>query len=132
MWIMPWRDMPYYFLLSHQIGYNIQINEEKPDKSKNSSVIPNDDLPVWVYEEVSSLSFYKFTHECKHIIVDKPASLLRGISELFYCDICEPYITGDVKSPLLWIVALDARDYSFYSDKAFLAHAVHRSASNVK
>lgn len=56
--------------------------------------------------------------DSEYIIADKPASLMRGIPDkLFvYCDICESYITGDVQSPLLRIVALDARnDYSFAS-----------------
>jgi len=58
--------------------------------------------------------------DIEYIIADKLAGLMRGISDkLFvYCDICEPYITGDVQSPLLRIVALDARnDYSFASSQ---------------
>lgn len=59
-------------------------------------------------------------NDAELILADKPASLMRGIPDkLFvYCDICEPYITGDVQSPLLRIVALDARnDYSFASSQ---------------
>jgi len=58
--------------------------------------------------------------DIKYIIADKPASLMRGIPDklLVYCDICEPYITGDVQSPLLRIVTHNARNnYSFASSQ---------------
>lgn len=74
-------------------------------------------------EERSRLLFPSFLFALENdefILADKPASLMRGIPDkLFvYCDICEPHITGDVQSPLLRIVALDARnDYSFASNQ---------------
>lgn len=74
-------------------------------------------------EERSRLLFPSFLFALENdelILANKPASLLRGIPDkLFvYCDICEPYITGDVQSPLLRIVALDAQNnYSFASSQ---------------
>ncbi|XP_011859484.1 PREDICTED: uncharacterized protein LOC105556978 [Vollenhovia emeryi] len=46
----------------------------------------------------------------------EPHGLSRGIPDkLFvYCDICEPYITGDVQTPLLRIVPLELHDHSHY------------------
>lgn len=40
----------------------------------------------------------------------EPASLLRGIPDkmFVYCDLCESYVTGDVRSPLLRIVPIEA------------------------
>lgn len=72
-------------------------NNEKLVKMESSSVIP-DVLPSWIYdEEMQSLIFYELAHS-RILIGDELGSLLRGISDkLFvYCDICEPYITGDV------------------------------------
>lgn len=45
----------------------------------------------------------------------EPYSLARGIRDkLFvYCDICEPYITGDVQSPLLRIVPVEAHGENY-------------------
>ncbi|XP_067216285.1 uncharacterized protein [Linepithema humile] len=46
----------------------------------------------------------------------EPHGLLRGIPDkLFvYCDICEPYITGDVQTPLLRIVPVELQHYGHY------------------
>ena len=43
--------------------------------------------------------------------VAKFCSLWRGIPDkmFVYCDICEPYITGDVRTPLLRIVPVEIR-----------------------
>lgn len=87
-------------------------------------VSSNDLLPIYYNPDIppsSGIAFPKFPFVLTgddYIIADIPASLLRGIPDkLFvYCDICEPYITGDVQSPLLRIVAHDARnDYPFAS-----------------
>ncbi|CAD6240825.1 GSCOCG00012582001-RA-CDS [Cotesia congregata] len=53
---------------------------------------------------------YEFTNISK-----RPFSLIRGlISSLFvYSDICSPYVTGDVNTPLLRIVPLDMSSYSY-------------------
>jgi len=107
-------SLPIWFY--NEIGIDIYNNSEGLVKIESSSVI-NDVLPSWVYDEIYSLLFYELTHD-RLIISDEPGSLLRGIPDkLFvYCDICEPYITGDVQSPLLRIVALDTRnDYAFAS-----------------
>ncbi|KAL6446795.1 hypothetical protein ACFW04_001315 [Cataglyphis niger] len=69
------------------------------------------------FDELYYLLFFVLPRS-RMIIADEPASFLRGIPDkLFvYCDICEPYITGDVQSPLLRIVTHDARnDYAFAS-----------------
>lgn len=112
-------SLPAWFY--HEIGMKIQYNDddEKLVKIESSSVIPNI-LPSWVYdEEMHSLLFYELT-STRMLIADEPGSLLRGIPDkLFvYCDICEPYITGDVQTPLLRIVALDSQnDYAFASTR---------------
>ncbi|KAL6417101.1 hypothetical protein ACFW04_012982 [Cataglyphis niger] len=100
----------------NEIGIDIHKNTKKLIKLESTSVI-SDVLPEWVYDEVYYLLFFVFPRS-RMIIADEPASLLRGIPDkLFvYCDICEPYITGDVQSPLLRIVTHDARnDYAFAS-----------------
>lgn len=45
----------------------------------------------------------------------EPCSLWHGIPDKMYvyCDICEPYITGDTRSPLLRIVPLDIPDHNY-------------------
>jgi len=76
-------------------------------------------LKVCDDDEIYTTIFYKLEHKTG-IISNEPASLLRGIPDkLFvYCDICEPYIVGDVQSPLLRIVANDTRnDYAFASTR---------------
>ncbi|KAL6433570.1 hypothetical protein ACFW04_006572 [Cataglyphis niger] len=80
-------------------------------------------IKVSCEEEKCDITHYvNFSDKLQRILgfdtPDEPASLLRGIPDkLFvYCDICEPYITGDVQSPLLRIVTHDARnDYAFAS-----------------
>lgn len=53
----------------------------------------------------------------RELAPDLPCSLARGLpDQLFvYCDICEPYVTGDVHSPLLRVVSLrhTSGEYSF-------------------
>ncbi|RLU21738.1 hypothetical protein DMN91_006114 [Ooceraea biroi] len=45
--------------------------------------------------------------------IAEPHGLARGIPDkmFVYCDICEPYITGDVQTPLLQIVPIELDDY---------------------
>lgn len=98
-----------------EIDMEIQYNndDEKLVKIESNSAIPSRGNN----EELHSLLFYELT-PARELIADEPGSLLRGIPDkLFvYCDICEPYITGDVQSPLLRIVALDSQnDYAFAS-----------------
>lgn len=110
-------SLPAWFYNEIGIETALRNNNEKLVKLESSSV-PSDVLPSWVYDEkLHSLLFYILPHS-RMLIGDEPASLLRGIPDkLFvYCDICEPYIVGDVQSPLLRIVALDAQnDYAFAS-----------------
>ncbi|XP_071652976.1 uncharacterized protein [Temnothorax longispinosus] len=44
----------------------------------------------------------------------EPCSLQRGIPDkmFVYCDICEPYVTGDVQTPLLRIVPVETYRYN--------------------
>ena len=80
-------------------------------------------LPRPNSEEISTSIFVKlgFRDENqkyhKNFLSYEPFTLARGIPDkLFvYCDICEPYITGDVQTPLLRIVPVEAhgRDYEF-------------------
>ncbi|CAD6240973.1 GSCOCG00012605001-RA-CDS [Cotesia congregata] len=53
---------------------------------------------------------YEFTNISK-----RPFSLIRGLLSSFfvYSDICSPYVTGDVTTPLLRIVPLDMSSYSY-------------------
>lgn len=46
---------------------------------------------------------------------DQPACLASGLPNLLfvYTDICEPYITGDMHSPLLNVVSIDVGNYMF-------------------
>ena len=84
----------------------------------NAAKIADSSLKVYD-DEIYTTVFYKLEHKTG-IISNEPASLLRGIPDkLFvYCDICEPYIIGDVQSPLLRIVAHDVRkDYAFASTR---------------
>lgn len=66
------------------------------------------------YPESSRIScgekqMYAISSETKDLLADEPASVTRGIPDkLFvYCDICEPYVTGDVHSPLLRVVPVE-------------------------
>lgn len=54
----------------------------------------------------------------------EPYSLARGIPDkLFvYCDICEPYITGDVQSPLLRIVPVEVHGSDYVYGKNQVKH----------
>ncbi|XP_070155843.1 uncharacterized protein [Polyergus mexicanus] len=104
--------------LFSETAFDIQNGDEKNDKIENNAGTSGV-LPAWIYDDVEIYTspFYVFPRE-RVIIAGEPASLLRGIPDkLFvYCDICEPYITGDVQSPLLRIVALDVgNDYAFAS-----------------
>lgn len=104
--------------LLNETDFNIQNDDEKHGKIENNTGTSGV-LPSWIYDDVEIYTspFYVFPSE-RVIIAAEPASLLRSIPDkLFvYCDICEPYITGDVQSPLLRIVALDVgNDYAFAS-----------------
>lgn len=50
---------------------------------------------------------------------NRPANLSNGIPSMFmfYSDICEPYVTGDVQSRLLRTVSLNVDDYTYNSIK---------------
>ena len=68
---------------------------------------------------------------------DLPPSLSRAIPDklFLYCDVCEPYITRDVKSFLLRIVPVDARnrDFGFYQALHFSpAHYISLRRSNLQ
>jgi len=46
----------------------------------------------------------------------EPHGSLQGIPDklFIYCDICEPYITGDVQTPFLRIVPVELQHYGHY------------------
>jgi len=99
--------------LYRKANYTQAIRGDISVKINDSSLKVSDD------DEIYTTVFYKLEHKAG-IISNEPASLLRSIPDkLFvYCDICEPYIIGDVQSPLLRIVANDTRnDYAFASTR---------------
>lgn len=111
---VPATSFPPWFY--NELGFDTYYDNDKLIKLE-SSIEPDIFLPSWLYDGIYSLLFYEMPRD-RMVIADQPASLLRGIPDkLFvYCDICEPYITGDVQSPLLRIVALEVRnDYAFAS-----------------
>ena len=57
-------------------------------------------------EELLPVNSYRACH---------PPSLTRGLPQklFIYCDICEPRITGDVKTPLLRVVSVDTKNYVY-------------------
>ena len=78
------------------------------------------------YTELTALkpNSTKDFYTAKFLIINKPDlafwgkephSLIRGIPDkmFVYCDICEPYITGDVKSPLLRIVPIPLNAFNY-------------------
>lgn len=53
------------------------------------------------------------------LVAEHPAQLANGLpNRMFvYCDLCEPRIVGDVKTPLLRMVKIDTRRYIYGSDQ---------------
>ena len=51
------------------------------------------------------------------VVCQRPADLISGLPSVIrvYSDICEPYITGDVHTPLLRIVPLHMNEYKYGS-----------------
>lgn len=49
------------------------------------------------------------------IRADRPASLRLGLPDTFfiYCDLCTPYVTGDVQSPLLRAIPFNSTTYNY-------------------
>lgn len=109
--------LPVWFYRELGIDIYEKKDENNVAKSRQISSALADSLPEWVFDEIRSPVFYN-AKQGQALIGDKPASLSRAVPDkLFvYCDICEPYITGDVQTPLLRIVALNARnEYSYAS-----------------
>lgn len=75
--------------------------------------------------------FYRagFISEKTHNVgffASEPASLLRGIPDkmFVYCDLCESYVTGDVRSPLLRIVPIEAHTDIFAYGATLIAQKI--------
>lgn len=69
-------------------------------------------------EKVNFLKFNfptKNDQKFKHFWASEPHSLWSGIPDkmFVYCDICEPYITGDVRTPLLRVVPVEIREHNY-------------------
>ena len=113
--------------LSRILGFDTRNKHSDPAELESGNLLlaTPDYLPAKHYrkatydDEIYTSVFYKLEHKTA-IISNEPVSLLRGIPDkLFvYCDICKPYIVGDVQSPLLRIVTNDTRnDYAFASTR---------------
>lgn len=69
------------------------------------------------------LQYYTFDQKDskmeKTLIARHPPNLSKGLPDkmFVYCDLCEPYIVGDVKAPLLRIVKVDHREYTYGSSQ---------------
>ncbi|XP_072760081.1 uncharacterized protein [Anoplolepis gracilipes] len=94
--------------------YYTMLTTYNPDSKKKSTSI-----------------FVKLGFEKEHFgfFSYEPCSLARDIPDkLFvYCDICEPYITGDVQSPLLRIVSVEGhgRDYEYGTNQVEHFSSLH-------
>lgn len=57
--------------------------------------------------------------ENEKIVADQPASLERAFPDrmLIYCDLCGPYVTGDVQTSLLRIAPFDGTNYKYGSTR---------------
>lgn len=57
--------------------------------------------------------------ENEKIAADRPASLARALPDrmYIYCDLCGPYVTGDVQTSLLRIAPFDGVDYTYGSTR---------------
>lgn len=81
---------------------------------------------VRLSDKLKKILGFKISHDCDikidkektesvEIIGDRPANLSNGLPSMlmFYCDICEPYMIGDVQSRLLRTVSLNIDDYTY-------------------
>lgn len=102
------RDSKIFYQVSRA---GIVVNEAIPAPANVHRVVhfPNTD-PVPNPHEGDSKLFYQISRA--GIVSDEPASLARAVPDKFfvYCDICEPYVTGDVLSPLLRVVPVQYVD----------------------
>ena len=94
-----------------------------------STALPYDSSRNVIYPkeiDPATLLTFKFPEDGT-LIGRFPASLIRGIPDkmFVYCDICEPYVTGDVKSPLLRVVPTNSSRYVYGS-----THTTHFGLPN--
>lgn len=111
---VPKCDLVHHMALSNKLQRILGLVTETFDKT--NILVPltlrKSNSDRFLYTEI----FYRAgfipeekTHKAGFFATE-PASLLRGIPDkmFVYCDLCESYVTGDVRSPLLRIVPIEA------------------------